>query len=125
MAAAISIESDTCPVHPNSQQVIYKSLASLRDSTPGKRMLPSTESAGAVLGTFGTARPQSRTPPKKPGNDKQVHTSVQVWVWTLWWRNQRKTIQQTGRWQREALGLHYCSAEAPLYERHAKEDQIL
>lgn len=70
MAAAIAMESDTCPVHPRSLREICKSLASPReDNSRGRCMLPNMELAGA-LGTPGRARTQSHTPLRKAGNDK-------------------------------------------------------
>lgn len=101
MAAAIAIESGTCPVHPHSLREICKLSASPRDNTLGRCMLPNMASA-AALDTFGRARTQSRTPPRKAGNDKKAYTRMQVQVWMLKWRNQRKTIRRMGRLQREA-----------------------
>ena len=105
MAAAIAMESNTRPVHPNSPRVIGKPFASLRDNTRGRCMQPNMASVGVEVGTFGRARIRSRTPSRKAGNDKLTYTwmqvQVQVQVW-LKWRNQRKTIRRTERLQREA-----------------------
>lgn len=70
MAAATAMESDTCPVHPNSPREIRRPFASLRDNTRGRCMLPNMASAEVEVDPFGKAKTQSRTSPRKAGNDK-------------------------------------------------------
>lgn len=83
MAAAIAIESNTCPVHPRSLREICKPFAPPQDNTQGRCMLPSTEFAGVAFGTFGRAKTPSRTSSRRAGNDKQAYTWMEAQVWMM------------------------------------------
>lgn len=70
MAAAIVMESDTCPVHPHSAREICKSFALPWDNTRGRCMSSNTESAGVAHGTSDRAKNQLRTSLRKTDKDK-------------------------------------------------------